>query len=118
VTAKGYTRSDERIREDVCDMLAGSPMVDASESEVQVKGGDVTLTGSVNSREEKRLAEDLIENISGVKEVNNQLRVQRQQQHEGMGLGSSSTMGSQSTMGQTSSGENGRTTSTQQPKRI
>lgn len=74
---KGYVRSDERIREDVCDVLADHPWIDASEIEVQVKGGEVFLSGSVPSREEKRLAEDVIESISGVKEVSNQLRVHR-----------------------------------------
>ena len=35
----------------------------------------MTLSGSVRSREEKRCAEDLIERISGVREVNNNLKV-------------------------------------------
>lgn len=74
---KGYTRSDERIREDVCDVLTDHPMVDASDVEVAVHSGEVTLSGSVSSREEKRLAEDIIENLSGVKDVSNQLRVHR-----------------------------------------
>jgi HSP20 family molecular chaperone IbpA len=98
---KGYTRSDERIREDVCDVLADHPMVDASEIEVQVKTGEVTLTGTVSSREEKRLAEDVIENLSGVKEVNNQLRIHREHQQGQQGetiLGGKKTsaLGSQS----------------------
>lgn len=74
---RGYTRSDERIREDVCDVLTDHPMVDASDVEVAVKSGEVTLSGSVSSRAEKRLAEDIIENLSGVRDVNNQLRVHR-----------------------------------------
>lgn len=74
---KGYQRSDERIREDVCDRLADSPDVDASEIEVNVSAGEVTLTGSVQDRESKRRSEDLVESISGVREVHNQLRVSR-----------------------------------------
>jgi len=35
---KGYQRSDERIREDVCDRLTEHPAIDASEIEVEVKG--------------------------------------------------------------------------------
>jgi hypothetical protein len=73
---KGYKRSDERIKEDVCERLTQDPNVDASEIDVQVKEGEVTLTGSVDSRDQKRRAEDAIENLSGVREVNNQLRVQ------------------------------------------
>jgi osmotically-inducible protein OsmY len=71
---KGYKRSDERIREDVNERLTQDPEIDASEIEVQVKDGEVTLTGTVEMRYAKRRAEDLIENISGVREVHNQLR--------------------------------------------
>jgi osmotically-inducible protein OsmY len=53
---KGYVRSDERIREDVCDRLSDDRMVDASDVEVAVAGSEVTLTGTVNSREERRRA--------------------------------------------------------------
>lgn len=76
---RGYRRSDARIREDVCDLLTEDPYLDASNMEVQVKECEVTLSGSVNSREDKRRAEDLIERISGVKDVHNHLRVASEQ---------------------------------------
>ena len=76
---KGYQRADDRIREDVCERLTADPQVDASEIEVRVSNGEVTLTGLVDRREEKRMAEDLAEGISGVRDVHNQLRVQQQQ---------------------------------------
>jgi osmotically-inducible protein OsmY len=72
---KGYTRSDERIREDVSDKLTEHPDLDASEIEVRVKQGEVTLAGSVDSRWAKRLAEDIAESCTGVRDVMNQLRV-------------------------------------------
>jgi osmotically-inducible protein OsmY len=72
---KGYQRSDDRIREDVCDRLADAPDIDASEIEVNVRNGEVTLSGSVRERDDKRRTEDLVENISGVREVHNTLRV-------------------------------------------
>jgi BON domain len=75
---KGYTRSDERIREQVCDCLTDDPHIDASAIEIQVKGGEVTMSGTVDSRNVKRHAEDLIEHLSGVKHVQNNLRVQDQ----------------------------------------
>ena len=81
---KGYQRSDERIREDVNDRLTDDPHIDASEIEVAVSNREVTLTGTVNSRFEKRHAEDLAESISGVTHVQNNLRVQ-QQADAGMG---------------------------------
>lgn len=75
---KNYARSDERIREDVCECLTYHPNVDASEIDVLVKDGEVTLTGSVVDRGSKRLAEDITEDVRGVRDVHNQLRVVRQ----------------------------------------
>lgn len=71
---RGYRRSDERIREDVSDRLAEHGDLDASDIEVEVKDGEVTLTGTVESRMAKRLAEDLAESCSGVRDVMNQLK--------------------------------------------
>ena len=73
---KGYERSDERIREEVCDCLADDDNIDASEVEVSVQKGEVTLTGTVSERRAKRLAEDAAHGIKGVKDVHNQIRVQ------------------------------------------
>ena len=47
---KGYTRSDDRIREDVNDRLSDDPFIDASEVEVSVSSCEVTLSGTVDSR--------------------------------------------------------------------
>lgn len=74
---RGYRRSDERIREDVCELLTDDPYLDASNMEVQVKDCEVTLSGSVSSREDKRRAEGLSERVSGVSDVHNHLRVAR-----------------------------------------
>ena len=75
---KGYQRSDERIREDVSDRLMEHPDIDATDVEVKVKNGVVTLTGTVDDRWAKRLAEDLAETAMGVKDVMNQLGVEGQ----------------------------------------
>jgi hypothetical protein len=75
---KGYTRSDERIREDVHDRLADDAYVDASDIEIKVENGDVVLTGNVYSREQKRRAEDIVESISGVHNVENRIRVKQE----------------------------------------
>lgn len=72
---RGYRRGDERIREDVCDRLTDEARIDASDIEVQVASGEVTLAGSVRTREEKRFTEDIVERVSGVREVNNNLKV-------------------------------------------
>ncbi len=75
---KGYKRSDERIREDVCDRLSHQWDVDASEVEVQVSNGEVTLTGSIADREQKFRVEHIADGVGGVNEVHNQLRVKRE----------------------------------------
>lgn len=74
---RNYTRSDDRIREDINDRLSDDPWVDASEIDVAVSNGEVTLTGSVTDRSDKRRAEDLAEAVSGVKNVENRIRVSR-----------------------------------------
>jgi hypothetical protein len=72
---KGYSRTDERIREDVCERLSRDDEVDAGEIEVSVQNGEVTLQGTVQSRSMKRQAEDLADDVPGVTEVHNRLRV-------------------------------------------
>lgn len=70
---RGYTRSDDAIYEDVCEILTRSSGVDASNVEVRVRDGIVTLEGTIGSRDQKRLAELVIENVSGVHDVQNLL---------------------------------------------
>jgi hypothetical protein len=77
VGPKGYKRSDERIEEDVNDRLTEDGHIDASDLACAVRDGEVTLTGTVSSRDVKRRVEDLVESISGVKDVQNNLRVKR-----------------------------------------
>lgn len=72
---KGWKRSDERIKEDVSDLLERHPYIDASEIEVNVKDGVVILSGSVEDRRTKRMTEDAVENLPGVKDVRNELNV-------------------------------------------
>jgi osmotically-inducible protein OsmY len=80
---KGYKRSDDRIREDVCEALTRHGDVDASEIEVKVENGEVTLTGTVSDRQQKRLAEDCVDAIRGIGDVHNQLRVSRDDASQG-----------------------------------
>jgi len=72
---KNYKRSDERIRENVCDLFCDDPYLDATDIDVEVKNGEVMLTGNVSERFEKRMAEHIAENIPGVVHVENRIRV-------------------------------------------
>lgn len=75
VGPKGYRRSDARILEDVSDRLMTHPDVDASDIEVHVANGIITLTGSVPDRHQKRIADFIAEDIVGVDDVHNELKV-------------------------------------------
>ena len=72
---KGYTRSDPRISEDVHDQLTEDDHIDASGISVAVQDGEVTLSGMVRDRRAKHHAEVIVEHISGVKHVQNNLRL-------------------------------------------
>jgi osmotically-inducible protein OsmY len=74
---KNYRRSDERVKEDVSDRLSDDHWLDASEIEVTVSSGEVTLSGMVKTRDDKRRAEQLAEQVSGVDNVQNNIRVQK-----------------------------------------
>lgn len=84
VGPKGYVRSDERIREDVCDRLTDDPSLDASEIDVKVSNCEVTLQGTVDSRDEKRSTEDWAEAVAGVRHVQNNLRIEQTANAPGM----------------------------------
>jgi len=72
---QGYKRSDERIADDVHDRLTEDHYLDASDISVSVNDGEVTLSGGVDSRDAKHRAEHLVEHVSGVRHVQNNLRV-------------------------------------------
>lgn len=74
---KGFTRTDERIKEDINCRLTDDAYLDASNIEVVVENSEVTLTGSVTDRSSKRRAEDIAELVSGVSNVENRLRVSK-----------------------------------------
>jgi len=84
---KGYQRTDERINDEVHERLTDDPWLDASDIQVEVKAGEVTLSGHVENCEAKHRAERLIEDLSGVKHVQNNLRVAERAGFTGAGRG-------------------------------
>ena len=72
---RNYRRADNRIQEDINDRLTDDPDVDASEIDVAVQNGEVTLTGTVDDRQAKRRAEDIAESVSCVTHVENRIKV-------------------------------------------
>jgi len=73
---RGYERSDQRLKEIICERLTDDPRIDASDVSVDVNQRIVRLSGTVPERRMKYATEDLIERCAGVQEVENQLRVQ------------------------------------------
>lgn len=75
---KGWKRSDDRIREEACEMLYRDSEIDASDIDIKVKDGTLTMSGTVDGRDMKRAAERCVENLSGVEDVHNELRIKRE----------------------------------------
>jgi hypothetical protein len=73
---KGYQRTDERQRERLCELLTDDPRIDATNIDVQVQNGEITLTGFVDSRRTKFLIEELVANTCDT-EVTNRLQIRR-----------------------------------------
>ena len=72
-----HRRSDDKIYQEIWELLTNNPDLDASEIELHVQSGEVTLTGMVDSRDAKWMSEDLVTSVTGVREVNNRLKVAR-----------------------------------------
>lgn len=79
---KDYQRSPERIREDAHEALTWHGGVDASDIVVKVEGDEITLEGTVDSRRGKRMAEDAVERVRGVRDVHNRLRIKPTQDQQ------------------------------------
>lgn len=74
---RGWRRSDERILEEICREMALDSELDASDVEVSCVDGEVTLSGHVRTRRQKRLAEWIVDGTRGVHDVHNRLRVRQ-----------------------------------------
>jgi hypothetical protein len=110
---RGYQRSDERIRDQICERLSYARGVDVSDVSVDVSEGVVSLTGTVRDRGQKYYIEDMADGTYGVKEVNNDIRVRRDSESasasSGSGRSQGGTGGSTSTTGSASSETTGST---------
>ncbi len=72
---------DDWIYHQVNERLMAHGKLDASDIEVSVNEGVVTLTGSVDSRKAKRMAEDTVDSVLGVVDVSNELRIEPKEQN-------------------------------------
>ncbi|MGB7372050.1 BON domain-containing protein [Erythrobacter sp.] len=76
-----YKRSNERLLEDACERLTHDNHVDARKINVTAEDNEITLDGTVSSRSQKRAAEDCVHDLSGVKHVQNNLRVSNRDEY-------------------------------------
>ncbi len=72
---KNYRRSESRIQEDVSERVLLDEEIDPSAVELRVTDGVVSLNGTVGSRYEKRLAEQIADSVAGVVDVENRLMI-------------------------------------------
>ena len=72
-------KPDESLREEIREILIADPELEATDIEVEVDGGAVTLRGVVVDPDARLLAEELVESLAGVREVHNRLRVEREE---------------------------------------
>jgi hypothetical protein len=87
-TGKGprnFKRSDERLNEEISERLMQHGQIDASNIDVEVRGGEVYLRGEVDDRQTKRMAEDILDDVMGITEVHNELRISRGRQGQSGG---------------------------------
>lgn len=75
---RNFQRSDERIRDEICERLTFASGVNVRDVSVDVSKGVVTLNGTVERRAQKYDIEDIADNTFGVTEVENNIRVERQ----------------------------------------
>jgi osmotically-inducible protein OsmY len=74
---KGYQRTDQRMREDICDQLMRTGHIDSSDVTVEVSGAKVRLDGSVPARWMKHAIEDVADGCPGVQDIENRISVKR-----------------------------------------
>jgi osmotically-inducible protein OsmY len=77
---RGHRRPGETLAQEIREILTHDPELNATEIEVEVEDGAVTLTGVVDGSDANLLAEELVETLPGVREVHNRLRVARREE--------------------------------------
>jgi len=73
IEIRAVNRTDERIKKDVTEAIAGDPATDTYEIGIKVDDGVVTLSGTVESWAEKLLVERVVKGVKGIKKINNKI---------------------------------------------
>jgi osmotically-inducible protein OsmY len=75
IQVKPIAKPDSELRKAVKDALLKDPAADSYELTVKANNGVVTLTGNVDSWQEKQLSETVAKGVRGVREVKNEITV-------------------------------------------
>jgi osmotically-inducible protein OsmY len=76
ITVNPVVRSNDEIRTDIESALLSDSATDSYEVKTMVTEGEVTLTGKVDSWQEKKLSGFVARGVKGVKDVKNDLKVE------------------------------------------
>ncbi len=76
IRVESAPRTDDEIRKDIESALLSDPATDLYEIKVQVKDGQATLSGKVNSWQEKQLSDVVVRGVKGVEDVKNELAIE------------------------------------------
>lgn len=73
----GFRQPPNRLYEQVCEAVKAAGGVDASNIDVEIRpeGEEVVLHGSVPDPDQRRLAEECVLSVPGVRSVHNELAV-------------------------------------------
>lgn len=83
---KNHRRTDVLIYEEVYEALLNDSVVDATDIEIKVEDGVVTLTGRVENRMMKKEAEICLEHITDIEDIFNLLTLSEFSDEGGEGL--------------------------------
>ena len=75
-------KTDLQLHKDVIEELRWDPQINDAEIGVSVKGGVVTLSGTVESFGQKSAAERAVERVAGVRAVAEELHVRPTTEHQ------------------------------------
>lgn len=95
---KNYQRSDERLKEHIIEKLMDNSSVDIGNLECDVKDGTVTLSGTVDTRSDRYEIENVVDDVWGVKDITNNIRVKSAQGAD-YGASGGSSYGSSASQG-------------------
>lgn len=67
--------SDEKLYEEIYAALTASPDVEAGDYTLEVRAGDVTISGTVQAKATREAAMNVVQGVSGVHSIRNEIKL-------------------------------------------